>query len=335
MLSKRENALLAYEGEKPEYVPCFFDSCQIIPDGSGLNLPPIGPDPKPAIDGWGTEQTPTKSSGDMYTPTPTTPPILPLDDIENWRDYVVLPDYSQVPHEMIANGIQQAMNLNQDMFVQDFFCCNGIFERLHFWMGFENALIALKTEPEIVYDIAGAIADTKISYIPYAKKYFNIDYFTFLDDYAHMNGLFMSREDFQKLFKPHLARVVQAVEDAGMKYKHHSCGKMQDLFDDLLDIGIKRFDPVQPVNDLNAMRKRAGKKVCLMGGLDVQGVIDIDGVTDEQIEAEGKRCCETYAQDGGYIVYGASLNMYNPASYMPGGILFKLNQAVEKYGHIY
>ena len=72
-----------------------------------------------------------------------------------------------------------------------------------------------------------------------------------------------------------------------------------------------------------------------MGGLDVQNVVDRDGVTDAEIEAEVKRCIDLYGPDGGYMVYGASLNMYNPAQYAPGGKLFTVCQAVEKYGKIY
>lgn len=53
MLSKRENALLAYEGEKTEYVPCFFSACQIIPGGSALEMPEMG---KAGYDGYGVHQ---------------------------------------------------------------------------------------------------------------------------------------------------------------------------------------------------------------------------------------------------------------------------------------
>ena len=332
MLSKRENVLLAYEGEKPEYVPCFYSACQIIPAGSSLEFPEMG---KPGFDGYGVHHTPTVSAGGMFTPTPTVKPVLSADDITDWKSIVTFPDYTNLPHEMIAAGLTQAMNLNPAEFVQDMFIPNGIFERLHFLMGFEDAMIAMMEEPEAVYDLVGAIADKKIEYMKYAKQYFNPDFYTYLDDYAYMSGLMMSKDTFRELFKPHLARIVEAAAKEGLKFKQHCCGKMEDLFDDFLDIGVTRFDPVQPVNDLNAMRKRAGKKVCLMGGLDVQNVIDREGATEAEIHAEVKRCCETYGNDGGYIVYGASLNMYDPNAYAPGGVIHHVITATEKYGKIY
>jgi hypothetical protein len=331
MLSKRENALLAYEGEKTEYVPCFFSACQIIPSGSAMEMPERG---KAGYDGYGVHQTPTESTGGEFTPSPDVPPVLDLDDITDWKSIVTFPDYTKVPHAEIAEKLKQDLHLNPKEYVQDFFFPNGIFERLHFLMGFENAMIAMMEEPEAVYDLVGAIADKKIEYIQYVEENYHPDYFTYLDDYAFMNGLMLDLDTFRSIFKPHLARIVEAAKKAGLKYKQHCCGKMEDLLDDFLDIGITRFDPVQPVNDLNAMRKRAGKNILLMGGLNVQNVIDRDGVTPEEIEAEVKRCCETYGQDGGYIIYGASLHMYNPASYQPGGPLYFVNQAAEKYGKI-
>lgn len=332
MLSKKDNALVAMEGGKPDYVPCFYDSCQIIPASTALETPPMFQGP--GYDGYGVHQTPTESAGGMFTPTPTVPPVL--EDVTEWKSVVHFPDYEHLPWDMIVAGEKEALHLDKEHFVQDLFCANGIFERLHFLMGFENAMIAIMEEPEAVYDLVGAIADKKIEYMKLAKKYYDPDVFTYLDDYAHMNGLMMSPNTFREIFKPHIARIVQACNDLGMKYKEHCCGKMEDLFDDFLDIGVKYFDPVQPVNDIVAMQKKvAGKGVGIMGGLNVQGVVDRAGVTPEEIEAEVKRCCETYGPQGGYMIYGASLHMYNPAQYAPGGALFNVNQACEKYGHIY
>lgn len=331
MLSKRENALIALRGEQPEYVPCFFDSCQIIPAATSLEAPPMFQGP--GYDGYGVHQTPTESAGGMFTPTPTVKPVL--EDVTEWKSVVQFPDYQSLPWEQIAAQEKEMLHLDKANFVQDLFCPNGIFERLHFLMGFENALCAIMEEPEAVYDLVGAIADKKIEFMMLADKYYQPDYFTYLDDYSHANGLFLSPDIFREIFKPHIARIVEACKKTNMIYKQHCCGKMESLLDDFLDIGITAFDPVQPVNNIPEMKKKTLGKAGIMGGLDVQHVVDQDGVTDEQIEAEVKRCIDTYGKDGGYMIYGASLHMYNPAQYAPGGKLFTVNQACEKYGHIY
>lgn len=330
MLAKRENALLALQGEMPEYVPCFYDACQIIPAATSLETPELG---APGYDGYGVHQTPTVSAGGMFTPTPTVKPVLK--DITQWKSEVMFPDYSKVPFEMIVAKEKEFLHLNPERFVQDLFCPNGIFERLHFLLGFEDAMCALYDEPEAVYDLVGAIADKKIEYVKLAEQYYKPDYFTLLDDYSHINGLFLSPEIFRKFFKPHLARIVAACKETSMTYKQHCCGKMEDLFDDFLEIGITAFDPVQPINDIVKLQKRAKGKAGIVGGLDVQNVVDRVEATEAEIEEEVKRCIHTYGPGGGYMIYGASVNMFNPAQYAPGGRIFTVNQACEKYGKIY
>ncbi len=330
MLSKRENALLALKGEIPEYVPCFYDACQIIPAATSLETPAMG---APGYDGYGVHQTPTESAGGMFTPTPTVKPVLK--DVTEWKSVVHFPDYSQVPFEMIVAKERELMHLKPELFVQDLFCPNGIFERLHFLMGFGDAMCAIYDEPEAVYDLVGAIADKKIEYLKLAEVYYKPDYFTLLDDYSHLNGLFISPDIFRKFFKPHLARIVAACKQTGMVYKQHCCGKLEDLFDDFLDIGITAFDPVQPVNDIVKLKEKAKGKAGIMGGLDVQRIVDRVDATEQEIEAEVKRCIASYGPGGGYMVYGASVNMFNPAQYAPGGRIFAVNQACERHGRIY
>lgn len=225
MLSKRENALIALRGEKPEYVPCFFDACQIILSSAALESPPMFQGP--GVDGYGVHQTPTESASGMFTPTPDVKSVL--EDVTQWKSVVHFPDYTNIPFKTIASQEKEALHLD----------------------------------------------------------------------------------------------------------KEHCCGKMEDLLDDFLDIGITAFDPVQPVNNISEMKKKTFGKAGIMGGLDVQNIVDRAGVTDEELEAEAKRCIETYGEGGGYMIYGASLHMYNPKEYAPGGKLFVLSQAVEKYGKIY
>jgi hypothetical protein len=92
---------------------------------------------------------------------------------------------------------------------------------------------------------------------------------------------------------------------------------------------------VQPVNNIVKLKEKAKGKAGIMGGLDVQNVVDRVEATDEEIAAEVKRCIEAYGPGGGYMVYGASVNMFNPSQYAPGGRIFTVNKACEKYGRIY
>lgn len=84
-MTKRENALEALHGNKPESVPCYFDAVQIVPCSLAMEAPPLGKGP--GYDGFGVHQTPTESAGGMFTPTAGME-ILSLDDIDDWEDII-------------------------------------------------------------------------------------------------------------------------------------------------------------------------------------------------------------------------------------------------------
>jgi hypothetical protein len=331
IMTNKENALVALRGGVPESVPCFYSSCQImIVDGFG-DIPPFTSG-VPGCDKYGVHQTPTESAGGMFTPTSTVPPVLT--DITKWKEQVTLPDLDEVDWKSESKKDFEILHTDRKNFVQDLFCCNGIFERLHFMMGFENALCAIMEEPEAVYDFVGTLADIKIKAIGIAAKYYKPDVFTYLDDYSHINGLMISPSIFRKIFKPHLKRIFDAINKTDMIAKFHCCGKMEQLAEDFVEIGAKALDPCQPCNDVAAIKKRVGN-TCIVGGLDVQHVIDVPEATEEAIRAEVRRCIDTYAGGGHYIPYAASLSLYDSAAYAPGGVIGNIIDECAKYGKDY
>lgn len=334
-MTKRENALAALNGEMPESVPCFFDACQVVPCSLMQEAPPMGKGP--GYDGFGVHQTPTESAGGMFTPSVDVPTVLTLDDIEDWEELVKIPNLDAITKEDWENAARAdvaRMNLQPDHFVQDFFNPKGLFERFQTLLGFEDSLCALVMEPEIVADIISAIADYKIKLIEHIAKYYKVDCFTMMDDYAHKDGLFFSIDTFREIFKPNLKRIVDVCHGNGIKYKQHCCGKMEVLLDDFLEIGITAFDPVQPLNDIPEMKKKTLGKAGLCGGLDVQTVVDCMsmGVTEEQVRTEVRRCIDQYAPGGGYMIYGGSLFTHSRTSRQPGGNLYIVADECEKYG---
>ncbi|MDR1797790.1 MAG: hypothetical protein LBR44_10265 [Clostridiales Family XIII bacterium] len=327
-MNHKEIMLTALKGGVPERVPCFFSSGQVnIAEPLG-DSPPFG---QPfGVDAYGAPQAASQSGAGFFTPDTTKPPAIT--DITKWKEQAVFPDFSGIDWTQVYEGVKQFMHLDRDAFVQDFYCGNGIFERLHFNLGFENALVAVLEEPEAVYEYVGAVADKKIEAVKIVAQYFKPDVFTYLDDYAHVGGLFFSKDVFRKIFKPHIKRIVDAVKETGMIYKQHSCGKMEDLFDEFYDIGVRCFDPVQPVNDIAAMKAKHPGEVCFMGGLDIQHVVDRDGVTEEELRAETRRCIDAYAPGGGYIIFGASISMYDPEAFMPGNKIGIIIDECARYG---
>ena len=327
---KRE-VLTALRGGTPTSVPCFFSDCELMFVSPMGERPPLGV--SEGYDAWGVHLTASDAAGGAFTPTPTVPPILT--DVTEWKSQLTFPDYDSVDWKAAYKADEDTFKWDRTNKVQDMFCANGLFERLHFLMGFEDTLCSFYEEPEAVEELIAAIADTKIRLIKNALPIYKPDFFTFLDDYAHQEGLFMSLDMFRKFFKPHLKRIVDAVHEEGVLFKMHCCGKMQSLTQDYMDLGIDAIDPVMCMNDIQAMKEIFQHKVGIMGGLDMQGVIDNVSATEEDVRAEVRRCIDMYAPGGGYMIYGASVNMRSKTAWGPHGCIGALIDECSKYGHNY
>ncbi|MBQ9032075.1 MAG: hypothetical protein IJ106_11580 [Parasporobacterium sp.] len=316
MTKRKEKALSVLRGNNENLVPCFFQDYQLMFIDKMGERPPMGV--LEGFDAWGVHQTATTNTGGAFTPTPSRPFVL--EDVTEWEETVHFPDYDQVDWEEEARKLEESGTLNREEKVLDIFCANGLFERMHFLMGLENTCVSLLTEPEACMDLIAKIADTKIRLIHGALPFYQPDVYTFLDDYAHARGLFISKELFRSMFKPHLKRIVDAVHEEGVLCKLHCCGKMEDLAQDYREIGVDALDPVQPLNDIPAMQRLFENRIGLMGGLDVTGVIDNMDAGEEDIRAEVRRCMDTYGPQGGYTMYCASTQLRSPGAFDPDGV---------------
>lgn len=316
---------MALQGKVPKYVPCYFSDVQPFSTrllGEGI----MAPGSRQGKDGYGVQLSDTL--GGAPTPTPGVPPVI--FDVTQWREHLILPNYRDVDWNAAAVAENAQRGADPERFVQDFIYPKGPFERLHFLMGFEECLCAVLEEPEEVEDLLIAIVDNKIEFIHRIAEAYKPDFITMMDDYAYQDGLLMSPGTFRELFKPQLKRLVDAVHSHGIKYKQHCCGKMDALAQDFLDLGIDALDPVQPMNDIARMQELFAGKAGLCGGLDSQNVIDREGVSEEELRAETRRCMEQYGVNGGFVLYCATVRLRDPGSYQPGGNLFSVMEECRK-----
>jgi uroporphyrinogen decarboxylase len=80
----------------------------------------------------------------------------------------------------------------------------------------------------------------------------------------------------------------------------HSCGDVDELFDDLISIGVNCFNPFQPeVMDVYSIFPRYRGRLAFHGGLSIQKVLPF-GTRDEVI-AETKKLLES-GKEGGLIL---------------------------------
>lgn len=160
-----------------------------------------------------------------------------LDDICDWREVVKFPDLDTWDWEE-AVKLDRLEEADREHQVINVVILNGMFERLHVLMGFEEALCALVLEPEEVGAFFDAMADFKCRLLDKIKAYYRPDVVTFHDDWGTQRGPFMSPETWRTLIKPRIQRIVDHAHELGILFIMHSCGKYDQLIPDISEMGI-------------------------------------------------------------------------------------------------
>lgn len=126
-------------------------------------------------------------------------------------------------------------------------------------------------------------------------------------DFGTQKGLFMGLNTFRSLYKPHYKKINDWVHrNTDWKTFYHTCGCVNDLLDDLWEMGVDCLNPVQfsamEPNGMSPQRLKAeyGDKFTFWGGgVDTQKVLPFG--TPEEVRAQVKERVDILNQGGGYI----------------------------------
>ncbi len=108
----------------------------------------------------------------------------------------------------------------------------------------------------------------------------------------------VSGYDFWKEYiLPQLKRMYGAVRDAGRYVCIHSCGDVDELFDDLIEAGLDCFNPFQPeVMDVFALLDKYRGALAFHGGLSIQKTLPFGTCRD--VRNETRRLLDAGAKGG-------------------------------------
>ncbi len=174
----------------------------------------------------------------------------------------------------------------------------SLYERAWTMRGMENLLMDMLDHPAFVHELLNTIADYNIAQVREALKY-DIDAVYFGDDWGQQRGLQMGPKLWRQFIFPVLARMYGAVREAGKYVFIHSCGDVDELFDDLISIGLNCFNPFQPeVMDVAALHARYLGRLAFHGGLSTQRTLPYGSVEDVRRETERLLAM---GRQGGYI----------------------------------
>jgi len=176
----------------------------------------------------------------------------------------------------------------------------SLFERAWTLRGMENLFLDMIEAPGFVHELLDVICDYNVALAGRALEY-EIDSVHFGDDWGSQRGLLMGPGLWSEFILPRLRRQYAVAKSAGKFVTIHSCGEVQEVFPQLIDIGLDCFNPFQPeVMDVYEMKRRFGDRLSFWGGVSTQRLLPYG--TPDEVRAEARRMMAEVGRDGGFII---------------------------------
>jgi uroporphyrinogen decarboxylase len=175
----------------------------------------------------------------------------------------------------------------------------ALFERAWTLAGMENVLMAMASDKPFANRLLDRILEFNLGIIENACRH-NIDIFRFGDDWGHQRGVLMGPQRWREFIKPRFREMCSLVKSKGKYTMLHCCGKVDELFPDMIECGLDIFNPFQPeVMSVYKMKQRYGDRLTFYGGISIQRSLPFGTVA--QVKDEVRRLLDVVGENGGYI----------------------------------
>jgi uroporphyrinogen decarboxylase len=246
-------------------------------------------------DEWGTTFQQDPASWPIDAPI-----AFPLKSREGLRHYT--------PPDPMAEGrldeINVAVKMNEALGDKSVAILGGVTGPLTvswFLTGYENICMSIYDDPEFLHELVEIAVEFAVKAINRMAKV-GIDAMILSDDYgASAQGL-LRPQQFKEIYKPGLKRIIDCIKANNLPVFLHCCGRVYDYLDDLVEIGIEAYHPVQRTAgmDLAKVKAKYGDRICLVGNIDSSRTLPFG--TPEEIEAETREALRVAAPGYGYIL---------------------------------
>jgi len=154
-----------------------------------------------------------------------------------------------------------------------------------------------------------------------------VDFIFPADDVAFKTGLFIPPVLFKELWTKRMARIFEPAVNAGIPVMFHSDGKIDDIIEDLIGMGLSCLNPMDPYGvDYRDYKKRYGSRLCLSGNVDIE--FPLSKGTPEDIDADVREHMAVLKPGYGYV---ATVS-HSVVNYIPHENVIAYFNAIHKYG---
>jgi uroporphyrinogen decarboxylase len=187
----------------------------------------------------------------------------------------------------------------------------GVLENAIALVGYERLCMLLFDNPKLAGKIFAAIGDRLVKYYKICASYESVGALISNDDWGFKTQTMLSPADMRKFVLPWHKKIVDTIHNAGKQVILHSCGKLDEVMDDIIEIGYDAKhsyeDIIEPVE---SFYKRMSDKIAVVGGIDLNFIINS---SELEIAKRSKDMLNMSEKKGGYALgTGNSVPDYVP-----------------------
>ena len=175
----------------------------------------------------------------------------------------------------------------------------SLFGWIRNWMGFERCLMSFYDQPDLIEEIVEYLCEFILAVNEKALREIKIDAVCMWEDMAFKTQPMISPALFERYLVPRYKKLSDRFKKAGIDLIYIDCdGNINELVHLWLDAGINIMFPLEinSGSDPVALRKKYGKRVLLMGGVDKKALIEGPAAIDRELYR-----IKDVVFEGGYI----------------------------------
>lgn len=162
-------------------------------------------------------------------------------------------------------------------YVEDFAIFGSVcepFEYLWRCIGSENALIWMVAEPGLLAAFVDRIGDflLRLAKAEIEAGKGKLSGMYIWGDVAYTRGMLFGAPRWRELFKPHVKALIDLCHAHGLMVIYHGCGNARDIFDDMVEIGLDAYNPLEAKAGLDVveLKKKYAGRLAFCGNIDVR-----------------------------------------------------------------
>jgi uroporphyrinogen decarboxylase len=189
--------------------------------------------------------------------------------IKSWEDFETYPwpavsEKNFYIHRYICDHLPEGMG---------FLSCHagGVYEHVSRLIGYENLCLFLYDQPNLVRAVTDRLGGLIERYNDHLLELNGLAAIFQGEDFGYNTQTLISPAHIREYFLPWHKKYAAQAHRAGKKYYFHSCGKIDEIMDDLIDgVGIDAKHSFQDgVSPIGEAKERWGGRIALLGGVDV------------------------------------------------------------------